>query len=69
MPLVQGESLRDLLARDGALPPSRTMRLLREIVDGLAHAHGRARPSRHQARQRDARRRHVKLMDFGVAKA
>ncbi len=70
MPLVQGESLRDLLARDGALPPSRTMRLLREIVDGLAHAH------RHGLVHRDIKpdnvmlaEQHAMLMDFGVAKA
>ena len=70
MPLVQGESLRDLLARDGALPPSEAMRLLREIVDGLAHAH------RHGVVHRDIKpdnvmlaERHALLMDFGVAKA
>src|SRR6185437_6476048 len=70
MPLVQGESLRDLLAREGALPPSRTTRLLREIVDGLAHAH------RHGVVHRDIKpdnvmlaEQHAMLMDFGVAKA
>ena len=70
MPLVQGESLRDLLARDGNLPPSETIRLLREIVDGLAHAH------RHGVVHRDIKpdnvmlaERHALLMDFGVAKA
>jgi dienelactone hydrolase/tRNA A-37 threonylcarbamoyl transferase component Bud32 len=70
MPLVRGESLRDLLARDGALPPSRTLRLLREIVDGLAHAH------RHGVVHRDIKpdnvmlaEQHAMLMDFGVAKA
>jgi dienelactone hydrolase len=70
MPLVKGESLRDLLARGGALPPSEAMRLLREIVDGLAHAH------RHGVVHRDIKpdnvmlaERHAMLMDFGVAKA
>ena len=70
MPLVQGQSLRDLLARQGKLPPSETMRLLREIVDGLAHAH------RHGVVHRDIKpdnvmlaERHAMLMDFGVAKA
>ena len=70
MPLVRGESLRDLLTRDGALPPSQTMRLLREIVDGLAHAH------RHGVVHRDIKpdnvmlaEQHAMLMDFGVAKA
>lgn len=70
MPLVDGESLRDLLARDGALPPSEATRLLREIVDGLAHAHRRG------VLHRDIKpdnvmlaERHALLMDFGVAKA
>ncbi len=70
MPLVDGESLRDLLAREGAMPPSEAMRLLREIVDGLAHAHRRG------VVHRDIKpdnvmlaERHAMLMDFGVAKA
>ncbi len=70
MPLVDGESLRDLLARDGAMPPSEATRLLREIVDGLAHAHRRG------VLHRDIKpdnvmlaERHALLMDFGVAKA
>ena len=70
MPLVEGESLRDLLARGGALPPSDAARLLREIVDGLAHAHRRG------VLHRDIKpdnvmlaERHALLMDFGVAKA
>jgi len=70
MPFVTGESLRDLLARDGALPVSDALRLLREIVDGLAHAH------RHGVMHRDIKpdnvliaERHAMLVDFGVAKA
>ena len=70
MPLVKGESLRDRLARDGALPASETLRLLREIVDGLAHAH------RHGVVHRDIKpdnvmlaERHAMLMDFGISKA
>ena len=70
MPFVDGESLRDLLSRSGALPPSEAMRLLREIVDGLAHAH------RQGVVHRDIKpdnvmlsERHALLMDFGVAKA
>lgn len=70
MPYVDGPSLRDLLARQGALAPSEAMRLLRDIVDGLAHAH------RHGVVHRDIKpdnvmiaERHAIVVDFGVAKA
>ncbi len=70
MPFVEGESLRDLIARQGALAPSEAMRLLRDIVDGLAHAH------RHAVVHRDIKpdnvmiaERHAIVMDFGIAKA
>ena len=70
MPYVEGESLRDQLARQGALAPSEAMRLLRDIVDGLAHAH------RHGVVHRDIKpdnvmiaERHAIVVDFGVAKA
>jgi eukaryotic-like serine/threonine-protein kinase len=70
MPLVDGESLGDLLARDGALPPSEAMRLLREIVDGLAHAHRRGLVHRDiKPHNVMIAERHALLMDFGVAKA
>ena len=70
MPFVRGESLRDRLARDGALAPAEALRLLREVADGLAHAH------RHGVVHRDIKpdnvmlaEGHALLMDFGVAKA
>ena len=70
MPYVEGDSLRGRLVKEGALAPSEAMRLLRDIVDGLAHAH------RHQVVHRDIKpdnvmiaERHAVVMDFGVAKA
>ncbi len=70
MPFVRGESLRDRLARDGAMSPAGATRLLREVTDGLAHAH------RHGVVHRDIKpdnvmlaEGHALLMDFGVAKA
>ena len=70
MPYVEGDSLRGILEKRGALPPSEAMRLLRDVVDGLAHAH------RHQVVHRDIKpdnvmiaERHAVVMDFGVAKA
>ena len=70
MPYVEGDSLRDRIVRDGALPPSEAMRLLRDIVDAVAHAH------RHGVVHRDLKpdnvmiaERHALVVDFGVAKA
>ena len=70
MPFVDGDSLRGVLATQGVLPPSEAMRFLRDIVDGLAHAH------RHNVIHRDVKPdnimiadRHAVVMDFGVAKA
>jgi dienelactone hydrolase len=70
MPYVEGDSLRGLLARHGTLAPSEAMRLLRDIVDGVAHAH------RHHVVHRDIKPdnvmvadRHAILMDLGIAKA
>jgi formylglycine-generating enzyme required for sulfatase activity len=70
MPYVEGDSLRGRLVKEGALAPSEAMRLLRDVVDGLAHAH------RHQVVHRDIKpdnvmiaERHAVVMDFGVAKA
>ena len=70
MPYVEGDSLRARLVKQGALPASEAMRLLRDVVDALAHAH------RHQVVHRDIKPdnvmiadRHAVVMDFGVAKA
>jgi eukaryotic-like serine/threonine-protein kinase len=70
MPYVVGDSLRGMITRQGALAPSEAMRLLRDIVDGLAHAH------RNGVVHRDMKPdnvmiadRHALVVDFGVAKA
>ena len=70
MPYVEGDSLRGRLVKQGSLPPSEAMRLLRDVVDALAHAH------RHQVVHRYIKPdnvmiadRHALVMDFGVAKA
>jgi tetratricopeptide (TPR) repeat protein/tRNA A-37 threonylcarbamoyl transferase component Bud32 len=39
MPLVEGETLRARLAREGALPVGEVVKLLRDISDAVAHAH------------------------------
>jgi serine/threonine-protein kinase len=70
MPFVQGESLRERLRREGALPLRDAVRLLRELADALAYAHGEG------VIHRDLKPENVLLSgghavvaDFGVAKA
>src|SRR2546428_676063 len=70
MPLIEGESLRAKLAREGALPITDTVRILQDVVDALAYAH------RHGVAHRDIKPdnvlisdHHAVVTDFGVAKA
>jgi Tol biopolymer transport system component len=70
MPYVEGETLRERLARSGELPVHEAVRLLSEIADALAVAH------RQGVVHRDIKPenvllsgRHAMVMDFGVAKA
>jgi eukaryotic-like serine/threonine-protein kinase len=70
MPYVEGESLRDRLARQHELTVEETARILSEVLDALAYAHGKG------VVHRDIKPdnimlsgRHALLLDFGVAKA
>ncbi len=70
MPYVDGETLRQRVARDGPLPIHDAVRILRDIADALAHAH------RQGIVHRDIKPenvmlsdRHALMMDFGIAKA
>ena len=70
MPYVTGESLRVRLAREGEMPISEAVWVLREIADALAHAHGQ------QIIHRDIKpenvmfsSRHALVADFGIARA
>jgi serine/threonine-protein kinase len=70
MPYVEGESLRERLARGGELPVQEAVRILMEVADALseAHAHGVV----HRDIKPDnvmLRGRHALVADFGVAKA
>jgi hypothetical protein len=40
MPFAEGESPRDMLTRDGPFKVSEAIRLLREVAEALAYAHG-----------------------------
>ncbi len=70
MPFVEGQSLRERLAREGALPVGDAVRILRDVVDALTEAHA------HGVVHRDIkpenimlRGHHALVTDFGVAKA
>jgi len=70
MPFIQGESLRVKLAREGELPVTEAVKILREVVDALAYAH------RCGVVHRDIKpdnvllsEGHALVADFGVAKA
>ncbi len=70
MPLIEGSTLRDLLARDGRLPADKAVRLARQIAGALDYAH------RLGVVHRDIKPENVMLhegealvTDFGIAKA
>jgi serine/threonine-protein kinase len=70
MPFVQGETLRDKLARGGELPVPEAVRLLGEIAEALSVAH-RAGVVHRDIKPENVllSGRHAMVMDFGVAKA
>jgi len=70
MPFVEGESLRDRLARDKQLPVEDALRIAREAADALDYAH------RHGVVHRDIKPEnillsdgHALVADFGIARA
>jgi serine/threonine protein kinase len=70
MPYVKGESLRDRLDRQGPLPIDEAIRIVREVADGLSHAHSLG------VVHRDLKPENILFMgghavvaDFGVASA
>ncbi len=70
MPFVDGESLRERLARHGELPIPEAIRILVEVVDALAHAHRRGVVHRDMKPDNVMlSERHALVTDFGVAKA
>ena len=75
MEFVEGESLTDILARDGALPPERAGEIVRQTAEALSVAHDMGIVHRDLkpdnimlAKFRDGSDC-VKVVDFGIAKA
>ena len=72
MPLIQGESLRALLMREGPRPVLEASRILREASDALGAAHEAGvihRDIKPENIMLEGKARRVQLMDFGIAKA
>src|SRR5881394_1804747 len=70
MPFVDGESLRDRVTRDGGLPVTDAVQILRDVASALGYAH------RHHVVHRDIKPENILLSDggalvsdFGIAKA
>lgn len=70
MPFVEGETLRDLLRREGQLPVADAVRIAREVLDALAYAHEK------NVLHRDIKPDnilltggHALVADFGIARA
>lgn len=70
MPFVDGQSLRQKLARDGELPVAEALRILRDVADALSEAHRLGVVHRDLKPENVMLRgRHALVADFGVAKA
>jgi serine/threonine-protein kinase len=70
MPFVEGESLRDRLAREGQLPLDEALSIARDVASALDYAHSNA------IVHRDIKPEnillsggHAEVMDFGIARA
>jgi len=70
MPYVEGETLKDRLEREGALPLDESLRIAREVADALAYAHDKG------VIHRDIKPSnilfeagHAVISDFGVSRA
>ena len=69
MPLIEGESLRDVLVREKRLDPAEAIRLIREVADALEYAHAEGVIHRDLKPENIlVSRGHAMLADFGIAK-
>jgi len=73
MELLEGEPLRAVLDREGRLAPARAVRLLRQLLDGLAAAHAAGIVHRDLKPENlwlsgSGAAETLKVLDFGIAK-
>ncbi len=74
MEFLPGDSLAQLLRREGSLPPERAFHIGMQVADALASAHQKGivhrdlKPDNVFTVQRGRDRDFVKLLDFGIAK-
>jgi hypothetical protein len=70
MPFVEGQSLRERLAKEGELPVPEACRILRDVADALSAAHEKGVVHRDIKPENVLLTgRHALVADFGVAKA
>jgi eukaryotic-like serine/threonine-protein kinase len=70
MPYVEGESLRDRLAREGQLPLDDALRIAREVAGALSYAHARGIVHRDIKPENILLESgHAVVTDFGIARA
>lgn len=71
MELIEGETLRDKMKREGAIAPLEALTIASEICEALSHAHARRIIHRDIKPQNIllTKNGHVKVADFGIARA
>jgi TolB-like protein/tRNA A-37 threonylcarbamoyl transferase component Bud32 len=70
MPFVEGETLRDRLAREKQLPLEEALRITREVADALSYAHAQGLVHRDIKPENILfQAGHAVVSDFGIAKA
>src|SRR3970282_372919 len=71
MELVEGETLRDIVVRDGTVPVDEALRMASQIAEALEHAHEKTVIHRDlkPANVKVTPQGKVKVLDFGLAKA
>src|SRR5205814_9646658 len=68
---IEGETLKDLVEREGSLPPRRAVEIALEVADGLAYAHHNGLVHRDVKPQNVllTRSGRAKVTDFGIARS